>query len=142
MNNAKKRAWTHATTKENWFEEVSKADVSIHVGAPLAAVDRMLTEYPKEARGRLPDTKLYFYTLEFDESTTFHHQIEEDPETSILETGGRNRIAVEAEAVIYQNLWEAPGTLSVETYPAKMKVAAVQEVLPKDLYSIRSLYNL
>lgn len=46
VNNAKKRAWVHATTKDNWYEEVSKEGRSVHVGAPEAAVDRMLTSFP------------------------------------------------------------------------------------------------
>lgn len=131
VNNAKKRRWTHATGRgAAWFKGVQEADVSIHMGAPEAAVDRMLTEY-----NNVGDRTVYFYELELKEEVALQPTIEED------QTNGDRVKNHENPALVYLNRWEAPGTLSVEAHHSQVKVVAVHKVNAPSLKEIVSLYT-
>ena len=131
VNSAKKRRWTHATDRgEAWFKGLQEADVSLHMGAPEAAVDRMLTKY-----NNVGDRTLYFYELELKEEVALQPTVEED------QANGDRVENHETPALVYLNRWEAPGTLSVEAHHSQVKVVAVHKVKASSLKTIVSLYT-
>lgn len=85
--------------------------------------------------------------MELADDTTLHPTVEDDPETDFFNKdaklrGGRNKISVQADAVVYKNIWAGSGSLSIEVIPTKLRVLKVEKMKAKDLHGIQTAYNL
>lgn len=137
--NVLKRTWFHSTTRENWEKGIRDESCdTVHLGSPMAAVDRGLIECGYQS-------EFHLYEVELVDDAVIHNKIVDDEiDFSFLDTfsNEQQKGFEETDVRLYLNRWEHPGSVSLAVRPQKIRVVGTQKISKKDAKKVLTVYNI
>lgn len=129
-----KATWYHATSREDWLQEVDPelGHFEVHMGTEAAAFDRGLSEYALHQR---QGEDFILYEVELDPTAEVADEIIRDENGAVLRESS-------SDVVRYINLWEDMASVSLAVKPEKVRIKSSRAVTRDEAHRRISLYNV